>query len=334
MFARSHALCALSMFAMLSIVRADAAPAFDPSPYLHAQRLVDVGGRRMNLYCTGHGSPTVVLGTDGDDGTPAWRFVQPEIAKRTRVCSYDSAGLGFSDPVTTTLDASSAVTDLHELLAHANVAPPFVIVGYSLSGLYARLYADRYSREVAGMVLVAPNVPDQRKRLSAVAPALGRALAQAVPFDKRCTAAAEHGRMHPDTPEYSACMYTPPDPTLPKALVDLIHLQWSRPGTWRDYSSADSETSSASEVVREQRDYGNMPLIVLTTTKDITMLPIPKSQKAALARAWVSWHEDIAHLSRQGTAFVVPGSTQSIPIERPAVVVSAIDKVLDKVRYR
>lgn len=334
MLSRSLALGALSLFAALVSVRADAAPALDPSPYLHPQRLIDVGGRRMNLYCTGHGSPTVVLGPDGDDGTPAWRFVQPQLAKRTRVCSYDSAGIGFSDPVTTTLDASSAVTDLHRLLARGGIAPPYVIVGYSLSGLYARLYADRYPHDVVGMVLVAPNVPDQRKRLSAISPALARALAQAVPFDRQCTAAAERGQMHPGTPAYAACMYTPPDPTLPKALKDLIHRQWSRPSTWRNYSSADRETASAAQIIGEQQDYGDMPLIVLTTTKDIASLPIPGAQREVLARAWVSWHQAIAKLSRRGADFIVDGSTQSVPIDRPAAVVSAIGEVVDQARYR
>jgi len=174
---RSLALGALGCFILLFARPTAAAPssAFDASPYLHAQRLIDVGGgRRMNLYCTGRGNPTVVLGTDGDDGTPAWRFVQPLLAKRTRVCSYDSEGLGFSDPAKPPLDASLAVTDLHTLLSRASIAPPYVLVGYALSGLYARLYADRYPREVAGMVLVAPNVTDQTKRIAAVAPALAR----------------------------------------------------------------------------------------------------------------------------------------------------------------
>ena len=70
---------------------------FNQTPYLHAQRLVDIGGRRLNLYCTGHGSPTVVLEAGGGDDMLDWRFVQPRVAKFTRVCSYDRAGYGFSD---------------------------------------------------------------------------------------------------------------------------------------------------------------------------------------------------------------------------------------------
>jgi hypothetical protein len=76
------------------------ADVFDPGPYLHPQQVISVGKHAMNLYCTGHGSPTVVLGTDGDDPTSAWRFVQPIVARTTRVCSYDPPGFGFSAPYT------------------------------------------------------------------------------------------------------------------------------------------------------------------------------------------------------------------------------------------
>src|SRR5580658_7163606 len=71
---------------------------FDPGPYLHAQRLVDIGGRRLNLYCTGTSSPTVVLDAGLGGSTAVWRHVQPVLARTTRVCSYDRAGMGFSDP--------------------------------------------------------------------------------------------------------------------------------------------------------------------------------------------------------------------------------------------
>jgi len=337
-FRRVVAACslgALSMFAMLVPFRAEAALTFDSSPYLHPQRLIDVRGRRMNIYCTGHGAPTVVLGTDSKLGTPAWRLVQPLIAKHTRVCSYDSAGVGFSDPATTMLDASSQVTDLHQLLNSAGIAPPFVIAGYQNSGLYARLYADRYPREVVGMVLVAPNVPDQRERLSAIAPALAPFLAQVVPFDRHCTAAAERRQMHADASAFLMCMYTPSDVTMPNALKYLIGQERERPSWWQAYSATDdSETASSSEVVRDQRKYDDIPLIVLTTTKDIDSLPIPKNQKTSLVRAWLSWQQGLAKLSHRGVDFVVQGSTQDVPIDRPTAVVSAIDEVVDQARYR
>jgi pimeloyl-ACP methyl ester carboxylesterase len=331
-FAHSSTATALALVAALVTVSAGAARPFDPSPYLHAQRLVDIGGRRINLYCTGRGSPTVLLDADGDDGTPAWRLVQPIVAKHARVCSYDSAGIGFSDSTTTRRDASAAVTDLHDLMTRAGIGSPLVLVGYSLSGLYARLYADRYPKDVVGLVLVSANIPNQGERIARIAPVLGPAFAQNQKYVERCLQAAERGAIRPATP-FADCIYVPPDPTMPKSLKTLIERQSERPGWWRAFTSGTSnERASSSEVLREQRDYGNMPLVVLTTDKDILSLPIPKGQKTRLARAWLKWHDEIARLSRHGVNILVKGSTSSIPIDRPDIVTAAIGEVLDQVR--
>lgn len=323
------------LIAAIALAGAAGPRAFDPAPYLHAQRLVDIGGRSMNIYCVGTGSPTVILDSDGDDSTMGWAFVQPSIARRTRVCSYDSAGLGFSDPGPLPRDASAAADDLHALLTRAGVKPPLVLVGYSLSGMSARLYADRYPRAVAGMVLVAANVPYQRRLIATAAPALARALAQAIPFDKTCSAAAAKGTLRPGTSAFSNCMYTPPGPPLPPALRALVQKQWMRSSTWIDFTSADeaADAASSAEVTREQRGYGDMPLIVLTTVKDQLSLPIPIAQRRALVRAWIAAHDRIAAFSTRGTNVVVKDSTLSIPIDRPSTVISAIDDVVVRSRH-
>ncbi|MBC5799206.1 MAG: alpha/beta hydrolase [Candidatus Eremiobacteraeota bacterium] len=234
----------------------------------------------------------------------------------------------------TTIDASSAVADLHRLLWAAGISPPFVIVGYQNSAFDARLYADRYPGKVVGMVLVAPNVPNQPKRLSAIAPALAPYLAQVPSFDRHCTAAAVRGQMYPGTPAFSQCIYTPSDVTMPKALKRLVQRRHEQPSWWQDYSATYSgEAASSSEVMREQRTYDDMPLVVLTTTQDIDSLPIPKNQTASLLRAWIAWQREVAKLSHRGVDFVVKGSTEDIPIDRPATVVSAIDEVVKQARH-
>ena len=334
MFSLSRAIAALGFLSVLCSVGAQALPAFDPTPYLHPQQLINVGNHRMNLYCTGRGSPTVILGTDGDDPTSAWRFVQPLVAHTTRVCSYDPPGFGFSTPITTDLDANSAVNDMHTLLSHAGITGRIVIVGYAVSGLYARLYADRYPQEVAGMVLVSPEIPNQDHQFERIAPALAPMLSVDLFLDK-CLAAARAGAIRQGNPAYLQCVYSPPDPTLPKALLDRVHSQWQGIGLWSSFISAmKASDRSSSEVLREQHSYGDIPFIVLTTIKDISMLPIPPKQKAALTHAWISWHQQIAKLSSRGMDFVVQDSTQAIPIERPADVVSAIDEVVNQVRYQ
>jgi pimeloyl-ACP methyl ester carboxylesterase len=310
------------------------ADVFDPGPYLHPQQVISVGKHAMNLYCTGHGSPTVVLGTDGDDPTSAWRFVQPIVARTTRVCSYDPPGFGFSAPYTIDRDADGTVTDLHTLLTRAGITGRLVIVGYSNSGLSARVYADRYARDVAGMVLVSPDIPNQDRRFSSIAPTLAPML-DIDAYLSECLSQARAGTIRSGTPAYARCTYSPPDPTIPSILLHRIHRQWQSADLWSSFAAEQRAVDrSSAEVLREQRAYGHMPLIVLTTIGDISHLPLPANQKTALTKAWISWHEQIAKLSSQGVDFVVPDSTQAIPIDRPTMVASAIDEVVDQSRSK
>lgn len=117
-------------------------------------QMVDIGGYRLHLYCIGHGSPTVILEYGVGDLFADWAFVQPEIAKFTRVCSYDRAYEGFSDvgPVPPTMHQE--VYEAHLMLRKAKIAPPYLLVGHSSGGMVARLYTMTYPREVAGLVLV------------------------------------------------------------------------------------------------------------------------------------------------------------------------------------
>lgn len=133
----------------------------DEKRYEPPGRLVDIGGRRLHLYCTGHGSPTVVLETGLGWGLGAWRHVQPTVALTTQVCSYDRAGYGWSDTGPRPRTSSQVSSDLHTLLRAADVHPPFVLVGHSLGGLYAQYFAATHGGDVAGMVLVESSHEDQ-----------------------------------------------------------------------------------------------------------------------------------------------------------------------------
>jgi pimeloyl-ACP methyl ester carboxylesterase len=124
--------------------------------------MVDVGDHRLHMNCVGQGSPTVVL--DGGWGYTSveWSgWVQPEVAKHTRVCAYDRAGMGWSEPEPGPPNATQTTAELHTLLQEADEEGPYILVGHSLAGLYSRIYADRYPEEVAGMVLVDSTHPDQ-----------------------------------------------------------------------------------------------------------------------------------------------------------------------------
>ena len=131
------------------------ARATKPKPSDVFSRKVDVGGFRLAITCRGTGSPTVVLESGG--GVPsaeAWIFLERTVAKTTRVCSYDRAGLGSSDPRTPPgpVPAAKAVEELHTLLAGAGISPPYVLGGWSLGAFFSRLYVKRYPAEVVGLV--------------------------------------------------------------------------------------------------------------------------------------------------------------------------------------
>jgi pimeloyl-ACP methyl ester carboxylesterase len=129
-----------------------------PSPVGDA--LVDIGGRRLHVSCTGAGSPTVILeaGLGQAPALEVWKPIQPAVAETTRVCAYDRAGRGTSDsdPRTATefRTGRAAVEDLRLLLRAAAITGPYVLVGHSLGGAYTRLYAGQFPRDIVGMVLV------------------------------------------------------------------------------------------------------------------------------------------------------------------------------------
>ena len=131
---------------------------------------VDVGGYQLYIMCDGQGSPTVILdaGLGGTHG--AWATVQPSVATFTRVCSYDRAGLGDSDPGPTPRTSQQIVKELHALLDNAGVAGPYMLVGHSFGGFNTRLYAGQYPQDVVGLVLVESTQVDQDDRLLAALP--------------------------------------------------------------------------------------------------------------------------------------------------------------------
>src|SRR5258707_1359830 len=127
-----------------------------PADILYARpgQLVSVNGFRLNLYCMGSGSPTVVFDSGWEDWAPSWSKVQPEVAKWTRACSYDRAGAGFSDPGPMPRTSVRIAQELRTALHHAGIAGPYILVGHSFGGDNVRTFADLYMREVAGLVLV------------------------------------------------------------------------------------------------------------------------------------------------------------------------------------
>src|SRR5438445_3170256 len=151
--------------------------------------LVNVGGRRLYVHCTGSGSPTVVLVSGLAETSVYWGgWIAPAVAQNTTVCAYDRAGQGWSDPPPNPQDGAAVATDLHNLLANAQIPGPYVVVGHSTGGVYARIFAARYPDQVAGMVMLdsqpnealtggLPDFPSQYsilRRATALFPSLAR----------------------------------------------------------------------------------------------------------------------------------------------------------------
>ncbi len=125
---------------------------------------VDVGGFSLHLYCTGEnteGHPTVILESGLGGTSSSWGWIQPSVAKTTRVCAYDRAGMGWSDSSPAPRDVQNIATELHTLLQNAQIPGPYVLAGWSYGGMYVRQYAGQYPDEVAGMVLLDSSSPEQ-----------------------------------------------------------------------------------------------------------------------------------------------------------------------------
>ena len=133
--------------------------AADAKAYPMPGQLIDVGGHRLHLSCTGSGTPTVVLEPGGGGMSSILGWIAPAVARDTRVCVYDRAGRGWSEPADTAQDGAQIATDLHRLLQRGHVPGPYVLAGHSFGGLYVLTFAARYPDEVAAMVLVDSTAP-------------------------------------------------------------------------------------------------------------------------------------------------------------------------------
>lgn len=314
--------------------------------YTHAGHLVAVEpGRRLNLRCMGNGQPTVVLESGFGDTSMSWRKVQSQISQFTRACSYDRAGLGFSDAARRPSTALNAADDLHRLITVAEIQQPFVLVGHSVGGLYATVYAGLYGADVAGMVLVDPAFAEQDHELDTqIMTAQERALAKGEVLSliadlKNCAVLAHQGKLGTNTVSPANCLRKDPDPVLNAELVR----ESARPKTqdallseahnFRVHVEGDY-SESALEAVRIRHDFRDMPLIVLTpgtTPKSPLLSDETYSAREAARRAG---HDRLAGYSSAGRSMVVPNSSPYIQLDQPQSVIDAVHSVVEQARKR
>jgi pimeloyl-ACP methyl ester carboxylesterase len=313
---------------------ASAQPATDPfvdqakawwSGYLKDSKLVTLpGGRKLNLYCQGKGTPVVILDSGLGPGAFAWRFVQADIARTTQVCSYDRAGYWKSPPAPGMRDAGAEADDLAALLKAAKLPAPYVIVAHSMAGYIARLYAGRHTRDVAGLVLVDPSVEHQDKMADGILPT-ARAVVNADILRRKACAT------DPRPAEVAGkCLDTPPPADLPKESLD-----WFVAAEGPSYSATTlseyqlMDTVSSDLLVAERKSLGDMPLILLNAGNKMVFLPNQTEQQTdALTAAWLQGHREILPISSKSELRMVEGSGHSIPREKPQAVIDAVNDML------
>jgi pimeloyl-ACP methyl ester carboxylesterase len=281
----------------------------------------------LSIDCRGQGSPTVIL--DSGLGVPAvgWNPVQAEVAKFTRVCSYDRAGYGWSGATSAPRTSIQIVKELHALLEAANEKGPYILVGHSFGGYNVRVYNGQYPNDVAGMVLVDASHEDQNDRMTPTLQAFMKKSIEQLKWQKmlaplliRFGIARFSQRNQGEAPGVSK-----------EFGQEMLYLQMQP----KFIDASASELSLFAESANEVRAAGNLgdkPLVVLTAGKsaDASQLPagFPKKEFDDFHEVWVNdLQVKESHLSTRGQRIMVPDSTHMIPFERPDSIVAAIHEV-------
>ncbi len=306
-------------------------PALDA--YAQPDRLVEISkaGRRIHMRCLGEGSPTVIMAAGLGAWSATWGKVQPAIAKTTRVCAIDRAGFGHSDATIAPQTLKSTVSDYHAALVTAGIGAPYIFVGHSAGGLEALEFIDRYRAETAGVVLVDPMRPDEYRRMDTVAPDLAQADRDFVGAEVKrlrdCAAGLDKGTIKGGAPREGECFRYYPEysPTLQNVLAKLDS---NAPRLRTQASLFEQYESNTYRMVKRDRDYGDLPLIILTASKGQTWPDALKASVPALNADAAYGHRMMAkRLTSRGEQRSVDAG-HMIQLERPEAVITAIEDVL------
>jgi pimeloyl-ACP methyl ester carboxylesterase len=241
-------------------------------------KLIDVGGHRLYLNCVGSGGPTVVLEPGAGATSSQMGWIAPAVARDTRVCVYDRAGRGRSEPADTPQDGSGIATDLHTLLHRAGETGPYVLAGHSFGGLYVRIFAARYPDEVAGLVLV-DSTASREPANSAVPEADAGRLPVLASLAARVGLARVLGRLD---------LGTLPPLARQEARTDVAQANWVR-STVDEYLRGGASAQEAAAL----RDFAGKPLFVLTAGKGGQPAKMT-AQKQMLSLSTNSRHQVVA----------------------------------------
>ena len=278
----------------------------DASNFPMPGRLIDVGGHRLHINCTGTGSPTVVLEPGLGEPSTAMAWIAPAVARTTRVCVYDRAGRGWSESASAAQDGVQTATDLHTLLQRAHEPGPYVLAGHSAGGIYVLNFARLFPQDVAGVVLLDSMHPDQYtkiaswpgfyemfRRASAVLPSLSR---------------IGLGRV----------MYQNAYGDLPELARDEERAFLSTPRDNRSLRDEFSQLRTAMTQARSLTSLGNVPLVVVTAKKDAE-------------QGWMAAQNELATLSTNSVHRREPNATHAMLTENKAEAAQSSQAVRDVV---
>jgi pimeloyl-ACP methyl ester carboxylesterase len=307
-------------------------------PRLMARTFVDIGhGQRVHALCLGSGTPTVLFESGGEGSMLSWQKVQPAITAITRTCFYDRAGMGYSDAPATPITAFNVTDEMRRVLQKLDVDGPVVIVGHSIGGFYATVFADRFPNQVAGLVLIEPGFANQLNPRPPESIGVDRQHIRAGEAHLlECAAQAREGKLHLNV---NGCMaYPPPHSPAETAYLNYIvtHPYWyeAEYGQSRHFFIADDGPSvDTLEERRVMRSFGDLPMRVLSASAPPTRSYNSKAEQDAQAEDWQAGHRALAARSTVGQWRPIPDSDHFIQLSQPEAVIEAIREVVVATRH-